>query len=159
MKNNDELAVVAALLATFAIVNHLWFLPTQYKPAATKLRRFRLQQGNALLYITPLSLTETMESLLKRAQENRSHDVFRRFTKEEITAYKAGKKLLYVRLLKNSYEFEKRIFTPFSVNDVYEMTDDDPPCLEFYMKDKVTFMPELVADADRKTLERGIRSQ
>jgi hypothetical protein len=69
---------------------------------------------------------------LKRAQEdNPNHGVFRRFTKEEITAYEAGKKLIYFRLVKNTYEFEKRTFAQFYVNDVYNMTDDDPLCLDF----------------------------
>jgi hypothetical protein len=116
-------------------------------PAAMELRPFRfskrltLRKGNALFDITlfdimPLSLSETMENLLKRAEADKNHYVFRIFTKEETTALKTEKKLLYVRFVKKGYLFEKSKFTPLSVKDVYKMTDDDPICLRLYMKNK-----------------------
>jgi hypothetical protein len=104
--------------------------------AAMELRPIRLIKSDASYDIIPLALSETMGSLLKRAQDDKNHAVFRRFTKVEHAAFQAGTKLLYVQLVKKGYVFEKSKFTPFSVEDVYKMTDDDPLCLGLYMKDK-----------------------
>jgi hypothetical protein len=116
-------------------------------PAEMELRPFRfskrlaLAKGNAFFDITlfdimPLSLSETMESLLKRAEADKNHYVFHTFTKEETAALKTEQKLLYVRFVKKGYLFEKSKFTPLSVKDVYKMTDDDPICLRLYTKNK-----------------------
>ena len=43
---------------------------------------------------------------------------------------------MYFKVVQQGYKFEKRIFTPFSVNEVYKLTDDDPLRLELYMEDK-----------------------
>ena len=104
--------------------------------AAVELRPIRLQKSDASYDIMPLALSETMGSLLKRAQDDTNHAVFRRFTKEETTAFQAGKKLLFVHYVKKGYVFEKSKFASFSVKDVYNMTDDDPLCLGLYIKDK-----------------------
>jgi hypothetical protein len=81
-------------------------------------------------------ITETMESLMKRAQDDKNHALFRSFSSVDTADFQAEKKLLYVKFVKKGYLFEKSKFTPFSVKDVYKMTDDDPLCLGLYMKDK-----------------------
>jgi hypothetical protein len=74
-------------------------------------------------------ITETMESLMKRAQDDKNHALFRSFSSVDTADFQAEKKLLYVKFVKKGYLFEKSKFTPFSVKDVYKMTDDDPLCL------------------------------
>jgi uncharacterized membrane protein len=78
MDTDDEMVLAAALLAT--VVALLFLRLHQHMqstaPATMKLRWFRLQKGRALHYIMPLSLSETMESLMKRAQDRHFHMSF-----------------------------------------------------------------------------------
>jgi hypothetical protein len=119
--------------------------------AAMELRPILLQNGNsskgcAWFDIMPLTLSETMGSLLKRAQDDKNHGVFRYFTKEEIIDYNAEKKRLYIKFAKKGCLFEIIMFTPFSVKDVYKMTDDNPLCLRLYIMNKKA--PDTVGDDD-----------
>jgi hypothetical protein len=59
------------------------------------------------------------------------------FSVEDTTAYEAKTKILYFRLVKNTYEFEKVAFTPLTVKNVCELTNADPLWVELYMRDKV----------------------
>jgi hypothetical protein len=143
MYSDDEMALGGFLLGV--VVALLFPHPLRGTAPATprtmQMRWFRLQKGRALHYIMPFSFDETMESLMKRAQDRHYHGVFR-FTKEVSTAYKTGKKRLYVKLVKNACELEKSDFAKLSANDVYKMTDDNPVRLELCMKDKVGYVPE-----------------
>jgi hypothetical protein len=82
--------------AAFGAIGELMQLAGSQRGTAStmELQPFQLLQGAASFDIVPSSLTETMQSLLRRAQDDANNEV----CQEETTAYKDKKKLLNIKL-------------------------------------------------------------